>query len=287
MGAGLLLAAMLPAGTPLRLRAQRLLLHTTRQRADDLEVGGELAGVPHGQVRYVRWEELARLPLETHVVRDDPNFGRVVTITGVPLARLPEWLGAANGVRMVVAVCDDAYAGHYPAAYLRAHHPLLVLRVNGQPPARWPVGVDGVPMGPYMVSHAGFTPSFQVLAHADEAQVPWGVVRLEFRAEAAVYAPIEPRGAHAQETAVQQGYTIARQSCFRCHARAGEGGLKSSRGWDAVARRAATDPRFFDAYVLDPKQADPASQMAASPQYDAATLAALRAYFSTFVEAGP
>jgi len=51
-----------------------------------------------------------------------------------------------------------------------------------------------------------------------------------------------------------------------------------------VARRAGTDPQWFDAYVRNPKKTNPASQMAASPQYDAATLAALRAYFVTFQE---
>jgi mono/diheme cytochrome c family protein len=148
------------------------------------------------------------------------------------------------------------------------------------------VGVDGVPMGPYMVSHPFFKPSFQVLKHSDEAQVPWGVVRLEIRDEREVYAPIEPRGPQADATLVQQGYAIARQSCFRCHSRGGEGGRKSDRSWDVVARRAATDPQWFDAYVRDPKKINPASQMAASPQYDAATLRALRAYFIPFAESG-
>jgi hypothetical protein len=36
--------------------------------------------------------------------------------------------------------------------------------------------------------------------------------------------------------------------------------------------------------VRDPKAINPDSQMAASPQYDAATLRALRAYFADFAE---
>jgi hypothetical protein len=46
--------------------------------------------------------------------------------------------------------------------------------------------------------------------------------------------------------------------------------------------KAMTDPNDFDAYVLDPTKVNPKSQMAASPQYDKATLQALRRYFSTF-----
>jgi mono/diheme cytochrome c family protein len=260
----------------------RVSLYRHRAGASDLEVGGALAGVAKGQTRFVRYSDLLTLPLETYTVTDDTNFGKTVRITGVSLAGLPRWLGAAPGAGMVIAVCDDAYAAHYPAAYLRAHHPVLVLRVNGKDPAHWPVGVDGVPMGPYMVSHAHYTPSFRVLAHDDEAQVPWGVVRLEFRNEQQVYAPIEPR---LRSPLVDQGYTIARQSCFRCHSNGGEGGLKSNRSWGVVARRAQNDPAWFDAYVRDPKKINAASQMAASPQYDDATLRALRAYFAEFTEA--
>jgi mono/diheme cytochrome c family protein len=238
--------------------------------------------VAKGQTRFVRYSDLLTLPLETYTVADDTNFGKTVRISGVSLAKLPRWLGAAPDAGMVIAVCDDAYAAHYPADYLKAHHPLLVLRVNGKDPAHWPVGVDGVPMGPYMVSHAHYTPSFRVLAHEDEAQVPWGVVRLEFRNEQQVYAPIEPR---LRSPLVDQGYTIARQSCFRCHSNGGEGGLKSNRSWGVVARRAQNDPAWFDAYVRDPKKINAASQMAASPQYDDATLRALRAYFAEFTEA--
>ena len=260
----------------------RVSLYRTRASASDMEIGGALAGVAKGQTRFARYSDLLTLPLETYTVTDDTNFGKTVRITGVSLAGLPRWLGAAPGAGMVIAVCDDAYAAHYPAAYLKAHHPLLVLRVNGKDPAHWPVGVDGVPMGPYMVSHAHYTPSFRVLSHEDEAQVPWGVVRLEFRNEQQVYAPIEPR---LRSPLVDQGYTIARQSCFRCHSNGGEGGLKSNRSWGVVARRAQNDPAWFDAYVRDPKKINAASQMAASPQYDDATLRALRAYFAEFTEA--
>jgi hypothetical protein len=47
---------------------------------------------------------------------------------------------------------------------------------------------------------------------------------------------------------------------------------------------AATNPNQFDAYVRRPKSTSSQSQMAASPQYDDATLSALRRYFASFQE---
>jgi cytochrome c2 len=257
--------------------ASRLTLHRTRQSATDLEIGGELTGVPRGETRFVTYRDLAALPQESYRVTDDPNFDRPVQIGGVALDKLPGLLGAASTGDMMIAICDDRYDAHYPATYLEQHHPLLVLHIDGKPPAEWPKG-----SGPYMVSHPSFKPAFRVLSHVDEAQVPWGVVRLDLRDEATVYAAIEPRGPHAKDAADMFGYAIARQNCFRCHSNAGEGGEKSGRSWGVVARRSVADPQYFDDYVRNPKKLNPASEMAASPGYDDATLAALRAYFKEF-----
>lgn len=61
-----------------------------------------------------------------------------------------------------------------------------------------------------------------------------------------------------------------------------EGGQKAKLSWNVLAKVAATKPDFFAAYVRDPQTANPHTQMAASPNYDEATLAALEAYFKTF-----
>jgi mono/diheme cytochrome c family protein len=259
----------------------QLVLHETRQSKSDLEIGGSIKGVPKGQTRFVTYDDLLKLPQVSYAVTDDPNFGKAVEVSGVALEILVAKLASAPGGGMVIAICDDNYDAHYPSEYMRVHQPLLVLRVNGKQPAEWPIGADGFAMGPYMISHPFFKPSFQVLKHSDEAQVPWGLVRLDFRDEREVYMPIEPR---TTGTLKQQGYTIARQSCFRCHSRDGEGGTKSDVSWSGIARHAVKEPDYFDAYVHDPKAINPDSQMAASPQYDAATLRALRAYFADFAE---
>lgn len=267
------------------LQAQRRLgLQSARHAPSDLEVGGSLCGVPVGQTRFVSYKELLALPQESYRVVDDSNFGRPVTVSGIPLTQLPKLLGAQPGGEMVIAIGDDQYQAHYPADYLHAHHPLLVLRVNGKDAPHWPFGVDGVPMGPYMVSHPSFKPAFRILSHEDEAQVPWGVVRIDLRREADVYAPIQPRGKSANNPLVQQGYIIARQNCFRCHSSQGEGGRKSHFDWNDLAQKSTAMPKYFDRYVRQPKELNPKSQMAANPEYDNATLNALRRYFATFAE---
>ncbi len=141
-------------------------------------------------------------------------------------------------------------------------------------------------MAPYLISHPKFTPSFKILSHAEEAQIPWGVVRLEFRDQRKLFDAIAPRGSHsngaANDAAVQAGLAIAEQNCFRCHNMGTEGGQKAKISWNALAKVAATRPDFFATYVRNPQAANPHTQMAGSPNYDDATLAALQAYFKTF-----
>jgi len=90
---------------------------------------------------------------------------------------------------LVVAICDDLYRANYPRSYIEAHHPFLVLKVNGKPPSGRPKNFEAhrYDMGPHMISHPRFTPSFKILAHSDETQIPWGVVRIEFRDEKQVF----------------------------------------------------------------------------------------------------
>ena len=213
---------------------------------------------------------------------DDANFTSAAKISGVPLEEPAQRLGAAPQSEAVIALCTDKYRSHYPRAYLAAHHPLLVLQINGKPPAQWPKDPGGNDMGPYLISQPHFTPSFKILSHSDEAQIPWGVVRLEFRDEHAIFDGIAPRGPQAGDAAVQAGFAIAQQNCFRCHNMGNEGGQKAKNSWIALAKIAATKPEFFAAYVRNPQAANPHTQMEGSPNYDDATLAALRAYFQTF-----
>jgi mono/diheme cytochrome c family protein len=261
--------------------------HDKREHATDLEVSGTLAGLPPESTRYITREELLAMPQVSFTVTDDTNFTGATKIRGVRLEDLDRALGASPASDMVVAICDDGYRANYPQAYLAAHHPVLVLEVNGQPPAGWPKDSEQhkFDMGPYMISNPKFTPSYKILSHADQAQIPWGVVRLEFRDERIVFGAIAPRGPHAGDRDVQDGFRIAQQNCFRCHNAGREGGQKSGRSWQALAAIAAASSKDFAAYIRSPFARNPGAQMPGNPQYDDATLAALTAYFRTFSEA--
>ena len=265
----------------------RVVLEEHRGSELDLAVAGKLPGVPRGATRYVSREELLKLPQVTYAVSDDPNFKGTVRVSGVLLEELSEALGASPAADFVVAVCVDQYHGNFPRSYIGEHHPVLVLKIDGQPPKGWPKNTEatGAYMGPYLISHAKFTPSFKIFAHQDEAQIPWAVERLEFRDERKTFAAIAPRGPRADEANVQAGFRIAQQNCFRCHNMGEEGGRKSGRPWLVLAAWAAAGPEHFASYVRNPQANNPNTQMAASPQYDDATMKALIDYFSTFIAA--
>jgi mono/diheme cytochrome c family protein len=260
-------------------------LRETRGSELDLEVGGELAGLPAGIVRYLTREDLKAMPQVSYRVTDDANFDGAVQISGVELEVLARALGASGEKALIVAVCGDLYRAHYPRAYVEAHRPVLVLEINGKEPAGWPKRKEsaGTGMEPYLISHRQFTPSFKILGDEEEAQIPWGVARLEFRNEETVFAGITPRGAKASDSAVQAGYQIARQNCLRCHGPASYGHLKGQLNWAGIAFFVEASPKDFAAYVRNPKTVVKTAEMPGNPGYDDATVEALTAYFRTFL----
>jgi hypothetical protein len=258
------------------------LLLSARSSPGDLEIGGELAGLPPNTLRYVRYEDLLTLPQETYTVSDDTNFKGQTEISGVALTRVARLFGQTAHSDLIVAICYDKYRSNYPSDYLAAHHPILVLRINGKLRDKWPPSEDGGQLGPYLISHPTFTPSFTVLSHKDEAQIPFGVTRLDFRTESVVFGTIRPQGKWAKNSPVLQGYRIAGQDCFRCHGLYGEGGERASRSWLVLAAWAATDAPRFQQYVHNPQSVQASAKMPAHTDYDAATLSALTAYFATF-----
>jgi mono/diheme cytochrome c family protein len=263
-------------------------LHAERSSPFDLEVGGEFSDLLSGKTRYITRDDLLALPQETYTVTHDHNFTGPTQIRGVPLEELARHLGAAPESDLIVAICDDQYRANYPRSYVAAHHPLLVLTVNGKPPADWPKDAEGHgdDMGPYLISHPNFTPAFKILSHQDEPQIPWRVVRIEFRDEKTVFGAIAPRGPRAQEPSVQAGYRIARQNCFRCHNMEREGGHKAGRTWLVLSALATSSPAYFATYVRNPPASNPRAQMPGNPEYDDATIKALLAYFQTFLQDG-
>jgi hypothetical protein len=264
------IAALLVAGTMLFAVPTH-----PRQAPTDLEVGTG---------HFISYQDLLRLPQVSFTTSGDDNFHLPARVSGVPLEELRRSLDPKAD--MVVALCADGYRSHYSAAYLQAHHPVLVLTVNGKPQDGWPKTHTGSELGPYVISNPDFAPSFQVLSHSDEAQIPFRVVGLEFRDEHEVLAAIAPHGDYAAGSPVMDGYRIAQQNCFRCHNMGAEGGHMASVPWPILGAVAKTSPEFFARYVRNPQAVNPQSKMAASPEYDDRTIAALEAYFSTFAAGG-
>jgi mono/diheme cytochrome c family protein len=263
----------------------RQILREKRSAGLDLEVGGDLVGLPAGSVRYIAREDLKALPQVTYTVPDDANFGGAVQVRGVELEVLAREFAGSGEKALIVAVCGDLYRAHYPQGYVEAHRPVLVMEIGGEGPASWPKSKEGSgsAMGPYLISHPHFSPSFKILGNEEEAQIPWGVVRLEFRNEEAIFGEIAPRAVNAGEAEVQAGYRIARQNCLRCHGPASYGPLKGQITWSGIAFFADSSPRGFAAYVRNPRSVARYAQMPGNAAFDDATMEALLAYFRTFL----
>ena len=261
-------------------------LRVQRSSPGDLEVGGELAGVPPGSTRYIRYEDLLQMPQEHSTVTDDSNFRGNTEIEGVALETLARLLGQAPADALIVAICYDQYRTNYPRDYMAAHHPVLVLRIDGQLRNHWPPSENGGPLGPYLISHPFFKPAFKILSHEDEPQIPYGVTRIEVHRESVVFGAIRPSGKWPPDSQVGQGYMIARQDCFRCHNMSSEGGTMAGSSWLRLAALANNDGKKFRQTIRNPASVTPGAKMPAQPGYNDATLDALTAYFKTFATAG-
>jgi mono/diheme cytochrome c family protein len=254
-----------------------------RMSPSDLEIDGDiLGGTPQQTTRYATRDQLLALPQVTYTVTNDANFTGPTQISGVAIDQLIQALAVNPRNDLAIAICSDKYHAHYPRTYIAAHHPVLVLKVNGNDPADWPKAAEGgSDMGPYLISSPDFKPSFTILSYKDEQQIPWGVVRLELQSEAVVFDAIRPRGTNANSREVQDGYRIAQQNCFRCHNSGDQGGAKAQRPWTILATWATASPEYFAAYIRDAKSKNPKAQMPGFPNYDAATLDALAKYFQS------
>jgi len=262
-----------------------------RQSATDLEVTGMLSGLPADTTGYIHYADLATLPQVTVIIHGgehgDENFSatneaQAIRVTGVYLDTLAQALGAFRDSDLIDAPCSDGYRAHYPASYIALHHPILGLRIDHLLPAAWAARQHHEDLGPYFITHDDFRPAFKVLTHADQPQVPSNIVRLDFSTTASTFGAIAPRGHFPPDSPEEQGFAIAKQNCLRCHNQGPYGGIKSGRTWMMLSTWAREQPAYFSAYVHNPKAFEPNAKMPGNPTYDAATLAALTAYFRTF-----
>jgi len=255
------------------VHAQKIMLRPARHASDDLEVTG-LSPSPG----YLSRAALLKLPQVPAVIENDPDFaGLKLHVTGVPLEVLETALRIPESDDLIDMLCTDKYRSHYPAEYVRQHHPILVLHVEGKAPAAWAAATKNEDPGPYFVAHANYVPAFKVLTHKDQRQVPTNVFHMNVTTVEATYGPISPPGPATRE--VDAGFTIAKQNCLRCHAEGGVGGTKSNFTWQMLAAIATHNPRDFQRYMRNPVEINPHAAMPPNATYDDATLAALTAYF--------
>jgi len=267
--------------------ARRIPIYRTRELDTDLEVTGMISGLPKGSTGYVRYADLTSLPKVTVAIHGDENFSEIpaahtVHVTGVSLQVLALALGAYRDSNLIDAMCVDGYRGHYPAAYVAAHHPLLGLAIDQLPAAAWAARIHQADLGPYFITHDHFKATYKVLSHEERPQVPTNVVRLNFSTTEATFGAIAPRGNYPASSPEQDGFAIAKQNCLRCHNQGVYGGMKAGRTWMMLSTWAREQPAYFAAYVRNPKAFEPHAKMPGNPEYDAATLDALTKYFRTF-----
>jgi len=105
-----------------RFRGFPATLHVERFSPSDLELGGELAGLPAGATRYIGRDALLALPQASYTVTGDPNFAGPTQISGVLLEELIRHLGATPDSDLMVAICADQYHSNYPRHIL----PLII-----------------------------------------------------------------------------------------------------------------------------------------------------------------
>src|SRR5271166_2440047 len=115
------IAALLAGTVLLAAQTPAPLLHSSRHAPTDLEVGT-------GQ--FISYQDLLRLPQVSFTTSNDSNFPQPARVSGVALDQLRRLFG--SDADMVVATAADGYRSNYPAGYIAAHHPVLVLTVNGK-----------------------------------------------------------------------------------------------------------------------------------------------------------
>ena len=70
-------------------------LHEKRQDTFDLELSGELLGLPPESTRFITRDELLAMPQVNLTITADPNFSRPTKIRGVKLEDLVRRLAAS------------------------------------------------------------------------------------------------------------------------------------------------------------------------------------------------
>lgn len=275
-----LLLALVLGVSGLPASAATLKLATARSSAYDLEISGQLTG--GATSGFVTREQLRSLKVVTVTNTHDGALNQPTAYTGVYLADLRAALPVTPESDVIFAVCDDGYAAHFPADYVAAFQPLLILALNGQPAEEWGKSLaSGVGMPPFYINSATFTPreSETAVGQKEGARYPYAVSKLVFTTTAQSIGRLSLKpGASA---AAQAGQKLALRDCLSCHAHAGFGGSNSARPW-LLLKTWSANTSYFRRYVKKPKSVQPNAKMPGFAEYDDTALDALTAYFREF-----
>jgi cytochrome c2 len=256
--------------------ARSLDLQRARGSPYDLALTGRITGVPAGETRFARWQDLRALPTAQLTVDGEFVRGPQV-LTVVFLDVLLNALSPKPGADTILATCSDGYAAVYTSAFIGKYRPFLVLEINGRGPADWPPPGLSYNPGPYVVTVSpGLVPEAANFPDVEHKK-PWGVTALEVATFAERY-----KGAFSGKWAstspeATKGREIWINSCASCHqGPAGIfGGTKAARPFEVIAAYAGFDRAYFEKYVRDPKSLVPCAKMEPHPHYTDAELADL------------
>lgn len=238
--------------------------HAVRQSALDLEI---LDRPP----RFVSWADLYRhLPRRALTLRGEFASGPV-PVEAALLSDLQRGLNE-NRADVAIARCSDGYLSVFPRAFIERYRPVLVLTLNGLPPAQWPPpGMKDDP-GPFLITVSEeLAPGVGRLPDISHKE-PWSVVSLEFGREDALFAPLSPADPAARRLWIN--------SCASCHAGPPgvPGGVRSGVAFATLQADARQRPDFIRRYVQAPRSLNPAARMEAQPDDTGPALDALIAF---------
>jgi len=267
---------LLPEATRNAPAPSALKLHPERRDATDLEIYGPFAGFAEGEPAFIRYEDLLALddlhpwesPLE---LVDEP-----VQVEGLDLATLWEALGVKGSTNLVLADCSDGYQGNYGFNVLTRNRPMLFLRINGQTVPDWAASHDRPEWGPYII-YVSNEDGLKDPSHKN----PWGVERMTFTTEEAVFGPYLEIVAAENDPHAGLGLEMFIHNCSSCHnaQETAMGGSFSTRPLSLIAMFAQTNEAYFRDVVVDPAKTNPlAERMPAHPHYTAEDLDALVAF---------
>ena len=191
------------------------LLSTGRSSNSDLEIAGMAADIAPGTVRYISYQQLLKFPQTTVTVTGDENFRELqqqkLTVTGIYLDVLERSLGVLPNSDLLTALCSDGYHTTYTRDYVKAHRPILALKIDGLPVETWVAQTHNDDPGTYFITHADFTPSFSVSSFQEIPKIPAKITRLEFGTAERVYGAIAPNSRDTLNPKVIAGFRIAQQ----------------------------------------------------------------------------